>query len=121
MTLILLLEDNADLRQTLKQAIELDGHEVHGGRSGEDGLEFLRTAPTLPDMIICDISMPDMNGFEFLKHVRGNPEWANIRFVVMSGTRADRDIALASGADGYLGKPFGFSELKNIVDQAGKS
>src|SRR5262249_2047602 len=111
---------NADLRQTLKQAIELEGHGVHGGRNGQDGIDFLNTATTLPDMIICDISMPDMNGFEFLERVRGNKDWAKIRFVVMSGTRSDREIPLKSGADGYLGKPFGFTELKSLVDQIGK-
>jgi len=121
MTLILLLEDNADLRQTLKQVFELDGHEVEGGRSGEDGLTFLGVTKTLPDMIVCDISMPDMDGFEFLKHVRGNPKWAQIHFVVMSGTQADRDVALKNGADSYLNKPFGIAELKALLKQVGKT
>lgn len=114
---ILLVEDNADLLNVLKQAIELSGHDVRAARNGAEGLRLLNAGNFIPDTIICDIAMPDMDGFAFLRHVRGQPEFAATYFIVMSGNGEDRDRVMETGADEYFPKPFSIHALLAALDR----
>jgi len=114
MARILLLEDNIDLLSVLRQAIELGGHEVRAGSTGAEGITELEDH-FAPDSIICDVAMPDMDGYAFLRHVRADPVYADTLFIVMSGNGEDRDRVLAHGADEYLVKPFSVRTLYDIL------
>jgi CheY-like chemotaxis protein len=117
MTLILLLDDNAMLQMVLKEVIEFAGHNVLAVDDGKEGIAALEQADPLPDVIICDVDMPQMNGFEFLQRVRENPEWKHIFFVAMSGRKEDRRPALEKGADEYIAKPFSVIELNSVISK----
>ncbi len=119
MTLILLVEDNADMLMMLTQVLKWGGYEVISGRSGHEGLDRLDNAKQLPDLIISDLSMPDMNGLEFLGAVRSNPTWTHIPFVIMSAHSASDEAnqALAQGADDFLVKPFNLDDFQRIINR----
>lgn len=110
MPLILLLDDNGDLRDVLKEVIEAIGYQVIAGENGHAGLEVLTRGDAI-DIAICDINMPDMDGFTFLNRLRENPQWRDIYFVAMSGLKEDKRQALQQGADSYLPKPFNVAQL----------
>ncbi|MCC6616534.1 MAG: response regulator [Anaerolineae bacterium] len=117
---VLLLDDNLDFRDVLKELLEALGYQVEALDNGLSGLEYLQTHETLPDVIICDIRMPDMDGLTFLSRVRENPDWANLCLIASSGTKDDRGPAIEHGADAYVGKPFNIGELRAHLDTCGK-
>ena len=106
--LVLLVEDEIQMRRFLKVALESDGYRfVEAGTAGE-GLSL--TASHNPDVVLLDLGLPDMDGLEFLRRVR---EWSLVPIIVISAREQESDKvrALDSGADDYLTKPFGVSEL----------
>lgn len=123
MTTILLLEDNNDLARMIRQILEWRGFQVQYGVSGEAGITILDHAETLPDLIMCDLVMPGMDGYDVLGRVRANPTWASIPFIIMSAnaTDADQEMAARNGANGYLVKPFGIADLDTLLRQFGFS
>jgi CheY-like chemotaxis protein len=120
---ILLLDDNADLAIMLQQILEWRGHRVKFGQGGQIGLELLSKAETLPDVIICDLLMPDLDGYGVLTQVRENPDWAKIPFIIMSANVSvkDRHEALNRGANDYLVKPFSVKDLDRVLEKLGKA
>lgn len=119
MTTILLLEDNANMLAMLSQVLEWGGYSVIGGRSGHDGLALLTELSSPPDIIISDLIMPNMDGIAFLRHVRQNPNWANIPFVMMSAhsSNTERQNALRHGANDFLVKPFNLEAFQAVLDR----
>lgn len=119
MALILLVEDNPDMLMMLTQVLKWGGYEVIAGRSGQEGLDQLDATNHLPDLIISDLSMPDMNGLEFLDAVRSNPAWTHVPFVIMSAHSASDEAneALAHGADDFLVKPFNLDDFQKILNR----
>jgi two-component system KDP operon response regulator KdpE len=111
---LLLVEDDTDLRKVLTEAVELDGYIVTIARSAEEGLAFL-SAGYQPDAIICDISLPHMDGLEFLSEIRQQPCCADVLFIAMSGSLTQKQKALDTGANYYLIKPFSFQELYSML------
>jgi CheY-like chemotaxis protein len=119
MTTILLLEDNADMLAMLSQVLEWGGYTVWGGRSGQEGIDCLANATRLPDIIISDLLMPGMDGIAFLRHVRENPDWADIPFVMMSAytSNAERQNAIQNGANDFLVKPFNLEDFQAVLNR----
>ncbi|MBE0689685.1 MAG: response regulator [Anaerolineae bacterium] len=117
---VLLLDDNNDFRNVLKELLEALGYQVEALDNGLSGLEYLRTHEVMPDVIICDIRMPDMDGLTFLTRVRENPDWAHLCLIASSGAKDDRVPALEHGADVYVSKPFNISELREYIDKCMK-
>jgi CheY-like chemotaxis protein len=117
MATILLLEDNVELRTLLQQALELSDHSILAGRTGLEGIELLENSAITPDAIICDINMPEMDGITFVQHVRAVPEWSNAYIIILSGKEEDRTLALESGANEYMQKPFSVIALTRLLDQ----
>lgn len=117
MTRVLLLEDNPDMLAMLGQVLEWGGFEVLKGRDGQDGVALLQATQLLPHVIISDLSMPVMDGFDLLRQVRGTPEWAEIPFVIMSAHSSpdDRRNALEQGADEFLVKPFSLEDFQRVL------
>ncbi|HUN07650.1 MAG TPA: response regulator [Aggregatilineales bacterium] len=113
MSTILLVEDTLDMQMLLRDLLVLDGHEVLLARTGAEGVEVLRDCgDLLPDLIISDANMPIMDGYELLEVVRSEPQWAHLRFVMMTANVADERLALLSGLDGIFPKPFSLDELR---------
>lgn len=117
---VLLLDDNIDFRDVLKELLEALGYQVDALDNGLSGLEYLQSHETLPDVIICDVRMPDMDGLTFLSRVRENRDWDNLCLIASSGTKDDRGPALEHGADAFVGKPFNIGELRVHLDNCVK-
>lgn len=122
---ILVIEDDPDLRETLVDLLETQ----YLVRIAEDGLLGLKNAfREPPDLILMDLRMPNMDGFETCKLLRADKEFDNIPIVVLSGFVSDQDRvkALEMGADDFVGKPFNSSELllrlkKRLEDRVGST
>jgi signal transduction histidine kinase/DNA-binding response OmpR family regulator len=115
---IILADDNADMRGYVRRILEEGGYEVEAVENGAVALDAARRAP--PDLILSDVMMPVLNGFELLAAVRGDPELEGL-LVILVSARAGQEAkveGLAAGADDYLIKPFGARELRARVDGA---
>jgi two-component system, sensor histidine kinase and response regulator len=112
---ILVIEDAADLRDDLIEMLTLDGYQTHGA---ENGLVGVKTAKeVMPDLIVCDIMMPEMDGYDVLLSLRGDPETAGIPFIFLTARteHIDRRQGMVLGADDYLTKPFDVEELLESI------
>lgn len=117
MASVLILDDHEDLLRVLVEAITFSGHQAARGRTGQEGLRLIESG-FLPDVILCDMMMPDMNGIAFLQQVRARPDLARVRFIIMSGNGGDRAPVLAAGADEYLAKPFSIPDLLSLIERS---
>lgn len=115
MTKILVIEDEDVIRTNVLEMLELEGFEPLSADNGRAGLQLAETHQ--PDLIICDITMPEMDGYEVLLRVRDNPQIAQTPFIFLTA-RADRSFlrhGMELGADDYLTKPFTFAELRTAI------
>jgi len=117
---ILLLEDDPEMAFVLSEALQLDNHTVQFDHNGQEGLARLRSADVPPDVIICDIQMPIMDGLDFTRYIRQSERWADIPIVVMSGRPSDKIKALDAGATYFMSKPFKYSHLEQILSECQK-
>jgi two-component system KDP operon response regulator KdpE len=108
MALILVIEDEREVRRFLRATLTQNEHELVEASKGADGLAL--AAAHKPDLIILDLGLPDMDGLEVTRSLR---EWTHTPIVVLSarGQEQDKVLALDAGADDYLTKPFGVQEL----------
>ena len=109
---VLVIEDDADLREMLQHYITSWGHEVRLVASGNDGLEVWRDFQ--PHLILLDISLPDLSGFDVCRRVRKDSARRQPIIVILSGRgdEVDRVTGFEAGADDYLTKPFSARELR---------
>jgi CRP-like cAMP-binding protein/ActR/RegA family two-component response regulator len=116
MKTILLIEDNADIRENTAEILELAGYRVLTAENGKAGIE--QALHTRPDLIICDIMMPVLDGYGVLHIVNKNPELAGIPFIFLTAKseRGDFRRGMELGADDYLTKPFDDTELLSAVE-----
>jgi len=106
---LLLVEDDAVLRLTLKRRLEADGYRVDAAADGEDGLFQAREFPL--DLAIVDLGLPKLSGLELLRNVRREGKTLPILILTARGSWQDKVTGLEAGADDYLVKPFEFPEL----------
>jgi chemotaxis family two-component system sensor histidine kinase/response regulator PixL len=104
---ILVIDDSSALRRTLALSLEKRGYRVLQGRDGMEGLQLLRNN-LQTNLVICDIEMPNMNGFEFLTTRRQEPQLTKIPVVMLTSRSGDKHRSLATGlgANGYFTKPY---------------
>lgn len=117
--LVLVVEDDENLLSGIIDILSMDGFcRVIGARHGQEAIEILNEET--PALIISDIIMPYMDGFELLTLIRRTPEFGHIPFFILSAVNTDDDIdmGMALGADGYIIKPFKPQGLINQVSQA---
>ena len=107
--LIMIIDDEAGVRELLADALKLAGFETVTAADAMVAQTLLRT--TKPDLLIVDINMPMMDGFEFIERIRGNGENTPALMLSARGDRADITRGLTLGADDYVTKPFGLEEL----------
>lgn len=116
MTKILLIEDNDDIRENVEEILELSGYEVFTAQNGQEGIEL--AGKCRPDIILCDIMMPVMDGYGVLEALGKQSDTSTIPFIFLTA-KADRpDVrkGMELGADDYLTKPFSDTELLNAVE-----
>jgi CheY-like chemotaxis protein len=110
---ILVVDDNAALRENISEALELEGYPVEAVAGGRQALEVLARDP-LPAVILIDMMMPGMSGRELVAALRGDTRLAPLKIVLVSGMAPARD---SLPVDAVLGKPFGVADLLAIVDR----
>ena len=105
---ILVIEDDKPILNFLKSSLLNKGYKVVAVESGEEGLS--QAAQNVPDIVITDLGLPDMDGLEVVSRLR---EWTDLPIIVLSAREKEKDKveALDKGADDYLTKPFGLNEL----------
>jgi len=118
--IILLVEDNFDLRNYISEQLE-DDFTIFEAENGEKGLEM--AGEMIPDLIVCDIMMPKMNGYELCKKIKMDFKTSHIPVILLTAkaAREDKIEGLELGADDYLVKPFDPDELKLRVQNLIKS
>lgn len=113
---ILLIEDNQDVRENVAEILTLSDYEVLTAPNGRDGVEIAQRE--IPDLIVCDISMPLLDGFGVLHLLSKAPETSRIPFIFLTA-RSDRETfrkSMEMGADDYITKPFEDSELLRAIE-----
>lgn len=115
---LLLIDDDPNLILLVKDYLEFRGYEVVTAENGREALEILEQ--DIPDMIICDVMMPEMDGYSLVKHVREDPKtnWVPVLFLSAKGQSQDRVRGLNTGADVYMVKPFEPEELVAQVESS---
>ena len=109
MTRILIVEDNPDLAFGLRSNLEIEGYDVRIASTGAAGLEQARSQE--PDLLILDVMLPEMDGFEVLRSFRATNSSTPVLMLTARGDELDKVRGLRSGADDYVTKPFGLMEL----------
>ncbi len=112
---ILIIEDEAEIRETLQDLLELNGHTVTVAADGEEGI---KRAQELPELILCDIGMPGLNGHQVITAVRELPQCRDIPFIFLTARadRMDQRQGMALGADDYITKPFTEHEIIEAIN-----
>src|SRR4051812_20238688 len=100
---ILLIEDDADIRDTLKEILEYEGYDVRSAKNGQEGIDYLRQFPA-PALILLDFMMPIMNGWQFRAIQKEDPEFSKIPVIVLSADNAAYRKAGEIGVQGFLRK-----------------
>jgi CheY-like chemotaxis protein len=112
---ILVVENDPALRMLTSQLLELEGYKVAQAENGRLALDAIAAEP--PDLVLCDLLMPELSGCEVLRHLMRNPESAAIPLVFLTASAApsDRETCLSEGAAGFIIKPFQHTELLQAI------
>jgi len=112
---VLVIEDEPTILMNIRDTLELEGFETLGAENGRTGITMAREH--IPDLIVCDIMMPHLDGYGVLLALREDPATASIPFVFLTAKASHTDIrqGMVLGADDYLTKPFSPPELINAV------
>jgi two-component system CheB/CheR fusion protein len=116
---VLVIEDNEDSAQTLREVLELSGHAAEVARDGEEGIA--RARAFRPEIVLCDIGLPRMNGYEVARALRADPELARVFLVALTGYALpeDQQQAAAAGFDRHVAKPASIEALEDVLAAAG--
>ncbi len=115
MTRILCVEDNDDNQFMLHRRLTKAGFEVKIERNGAQGVEWAKTL--LPDLIVMDLNLPGLNGWEATRRLKNQPETKHIPIIVLTAhaEESSRERALAAGCDAYQTKPIDFGRLVDSI------
>ena len=113
--IVLVIEDHSEIRENISELLEIYGLEIISASNGLDGVKI--ASERLPDLILCDIMMPDLDGYEVLTQLKNIPITNRIPVIFLTACTEKSEIArgLSLGADGYICKPFEESELIDTV------
>ncbi|HVJ88344.1 MAG TPA: ATP-binding protein, partial [Labilithrix sp.] len=120
-TRVLIIEDNVDGAETLCEALKLGGHVVEIAYTGREGLEKARCFR--PDIVFCDIGLPQMDGYAVARAIRQTPELSDLKLVALTGYISAEDIAKsrAAGFDRHLAKPPTIDLLEKTVKELARA
>jgi len=113
---ILLIEDNEDIRENMAEILEMSNYKVYTASDGKEGVAL--AVQNKPDLIVCDIMMPVLDGYGVIHMLQKNPDTQNIPFIFLTAKaeRAEIRKGMDLGADDYITKPFSGTELLNAVE-----
>ncbi|MHB8370272.1 MAG: response regulator [Leptospirales bacterium] len=111
MSLILLVDDHEMAREIMQRRLEREGHTVTTAQSGKEALEMI--SERLPDVVLMDMSMPMMDGWEASRRIKADPNFKKIPIMALTANaiEGDRERCLAAGCDDYESKPVDFDRL----------
>ena len=117
MPVILVIEDELFLRQNIKTILELKGYVCHEASHGAEGIDVLNNI--IPDLILCDVMMPGIDGFGVLEFVKSKESLKEIPFIFLTARAdtQDRDKAFEMKATDYITKPFSIAELIGSIEK----
>jgi two-component system chemotaxis response regulator CheY len=113
---VLVVDDDPDILEALSEILEAEGYAVQKARNGQEALERLNGSP--PDLVLLDLMMPVMDGYEFSRRLRQSALGGSIPIIVLSADRNVGARAREIGAVGHLAKPFELNDLLAIVRRA---
>jgi CRP-like cAMP-binding protein/AmiR/NasT family two-component response regulator len=113
---VLFIEDNTEIRENMAEILELSGYQAITAPDGRKGVTM--ALETKPDIIVCDIMMPELDGYGVIHMLQKNPSTQNIPFIFLTAKaeRAEIRKGMELGADDYLTKPFNGTELLNAIE-----
>ena len=114
---ILYVEDNQDNRLLVRRVLEASGYAVDEAKNAQEALGYLNTKS--PNLILMDISMPDMDGYALTARIKAMPEFAKMPIIAMTANvmRGDRERSLEAGCDGYIQKPIDIDNLTQQIER----
>jgi len=114
---VLIIEDTLQIRENIAELLEIKKYEVFLASDGEEALQLIQETP--PDLVICDVKMPKMGGFELKETLNEKDGLSKVPFIFLSAAaqKADIEQGRSLGAAAYLTKPFQMSELLNWVER----
>ncbi|MCK5231435.1 MAG: response regulator [Desulfobulbaceae bacterium] len=112
---ILIVEDNGDSRELLAKILKARGWQIIEAVDGEEALQ--KASAERPDLILMDISIPKIDGYEVTRRLKGQQDFKNIPIIALTAhaMKGDREKALQAGCDDYISKPINIRELPNQV------
>lgn len=113
---ILIIDDNQGIRETTAEILELENFNVLLAKNGKEGIE--NVLKLKPDLIICDIKMPIMDGYEVIKYLKKESKTAMIPIIILTAKTEKYDIkkVLELGANAHVSKPFDFESLLKLIN-----
>ena len=113
---VLVVDDEANILLSLEFLMKRAGYDVRIARDGEEALAEIKKAR--PDLVLLDVMMPKRNGFDVCEIIRANPEWRDMRVIMLTakGRDVEREKGMAVGADDYITKPF---STRDVLDRVG--
>ena len=117
MAKILLIDDNIDMQKMLTVVLKRQGHEVASAERGLDGIDLALNHPF--NIIVLDVMMPDMNGYEVARRLRADPRTQDLPIIILTARAqsVDQQAAMEAGADAYFAKPVDIAELNNRIQE----
>lgn len=114
---VLIVDDEENIVMSLEFLMQQAGFDVHVARQGEEAMSQI--AAVGPDLVLLDVMLPRLNGYEICQKVRENPRWEHIKILMLSAKGREAEVAkgLALGANAYVTKPFSTKELVTRVQQ----
>ena len=108
---ILIADDEPNIVVSLEFVLQEEGYRVRIARDGEEALEAI--AAELPDLVLLDVMLPRLSGFDVVQRIRAHPSWRDLRVVMLSAKGREVEVrkGLALGADAYVTKPFAIRDL----------
>ncbi|HEX5000873.1 MAG TPA: response regulator [Bacteroidia bacterium] len=116
MKTVLLIEDDAAIRENTCELLELKGFQVISAVNGKEGLALAEE--NKPDIILCDIMMPEADGYQVFTELKNNNETSSIPFIFLTASVEKKEVekAFGMGVHGYIRKPFDTDELFNAIE-----
>ena len=112
---ILIIEDDSNIRELLRLYLSQEGYKIETAQDGLEGLRAFRAHE--PDLILLDLMMPGIDGFEVIRRLRANPETADIQIVILSALNSNEDVVKGfnEGANDFIMKPIIMEKLLSCV------
>lgn len=114
---LVIIEDDTDVREAIEEVLNEEGYTTRSFGAGDDALAALEAMPVLPKLILLDLMMPKMNGWQFRELQRGLPHVLAIPTVILSADNNVTQNLHALGAEGYLRKPIHIKTLLELVER----